>query len=231
MARRGPSYRARPSPDRPLRQVAMGVSCTAEGGNDAGGMTDYRGKESGGARRQERRAGNPVWQVEPGLDPDMPPLGNSVGFLVRIIQLQTFQLFFRRFEGTGLSIGALTTLGAIYANPGIRHGVLADALMIKRPNFTKVINGLERKGLITREAPGSDRRTTALFITRKGIDRLESIRDKVLRYHTEMTAVLTPAELDGLLDLLHRVSTHLEELLDNDHAPVLDPTADSLPIE
>ena len=153
-----------------------------------------------------------VWRGDYGTD--MPPLADSVGFLIRIIQLQSFQLFYRRFDASGLSLGALTTLGAIHANPGIRHGVLADALMIKRPNFTKVINGLELDGLITREAPPGDKRTTALFVTKKGVRKLESMRDAVIAHHEEMVAPLSAAERNTLLDLLQRLSRHLESRLD-----------------
>jgi len=155
-----------------------------------------------------------VWMGKAGFGAEMPPLAESVGFLVRIIQLQSFQLFYRRFEAAGLSIGALTTLGAIHANPGIRHGVLADALMIKRPNFTKVINGLELEGLITREATRGDKRTTALLVTKKGLRKLEAMRAALLAYHEEMIAPLRPAERDVLLDLLQRLSRHLQSLLD-----------------
>jgi DNA-binding MarR family transcriptional regulator len=154
-----------------------------------------------------------VWMGSAGFG-DMPPLAESVGFLVRIIQLQSFQLFYRRFDASGLSIGALTTLGAIHANPGIRHGVLADALMIKRPNFTKVINGLERDGLIAREAPRGDKRSTALFVTRKGVRKLDSMHAAVIAYHEETVASLLPAERNNLLDLLRRLSRHLQSLLD-----------------
>jgi len=167
--------------------------------------------ETVGGTRQKPVA---AWLGQAGFGADMPPLAESVGFLVRIIQLQTFQLFYRRFEATGLSIGALTTLGAIHANPGIRHGVLADALMIKRPNFTKVINGLELEGLITREATRGDKRTTALLVTKKGVRKLEAMRVALIAYHEEMVATLRPAERDALVDLLQRLSRHLQSLLD-----------------
>jgi DNA-binding MarR family transcriptional regulator len=166
------------------------------------------------------RAGGPgpkpsaVWTAKTGVGKDMPPLAGSVGFLVRIVQLQSFQLFYRRFDNSGLSIGALTTLGAIHANPGIRHGVLADALMIKRPNFTKVINGLEKEGLIARAAPRGDKRTTALSVTKKGVRKLETMHRAILAHHAEMVANLTPAEHETLLDLLQRLSRHLQTLLD-----------------
>jgi DNA-binding MarR family transcriptional regulator len=155
-----------------------------------------------------------VWSGTAGFGEDMPPLAESLGFLVRMVQLQSFQLFYRRLDGSGLSVGALTALGAIQANPGIRHGVLADALMIKRPNFTKLVNALERDGYIAREALPGDRRTTVLAITRKGVRKLEATRRAVLAYHAEMVAPLSLAERAALLRLLRRVSQQLQTLLE-----------------
>lgn len=175
-------------------------------------MAGGHGDESTGAARH--RNPKAVWYANAGFGSEMPPLAESVGFLIRIVQLQSFQLFYRRFEGSGLSTGALITLGAIHANPGIRHGVLADALMIKRPNFTKVINGLERDGLISREAPRGDKRTTALFATRKGVRKLKSLRDSILAMHEETVAPLSAAERNMLLELLRRLSDHLKTLLE-----------------
>jgi DNA-binding MarR family transcriptional regulator len=173
------------------------------------------GNEDGpiGTATRQRQKPSAVWKGKAGFE-EMPSLAESVGFLVRIIQLQSFQLFYRRFDGSGLSIGALTTLGAIHANPGIRHGVLADALMIKRPNFTKVINGLEEDGLIVRDETRGDKRTTALFVTKKGVRKLDTMRHAVLAHHNEMIAPLSPAERDVLLDLLRRLSRHLSGLID-----------------
>lgn len=174
---------------------------------------DYEDEPVGAAGHGNVKA---VWFGKAGFGDDMPPLADSVGFLIRIVQLQSFQLFYRRFEGSGLSTGAMITLGAIHANPGIRHGILADALMIKRPNFTKVINGLERDGLISREAPRGDKRTTALFVTKKGVRKLESLREAILTHHEETVAPLSAAERETLLNLLRRLSDHLQGMLDKD---------------
>jgi len=177
-------------------------------------MTESFDDEPVGTVARVKPKPDAVWRGRAGFKKEMPPLAESIGFLVRIIQLQSFQLFYRRFEASGLSLGALTTLGAIQANPGVRHGVLADALMIKRPNFTKVINGLERDGLIAREAPRGDKRTTALSVTRKGVRKLEAMQGPILAYHEEMIATLSSPERDELRDLLQRLSRHLQSLLE-----------------
>jgi DNA-binding MarR family transcriptional regulator len=154
-----------------------------------------------------------VWTSRGGFGTEMPTLAESVGFLVRVVQLQSFQLYYRKFEPSGISIGALTILGAIHANPGVRHGVLADALMVKRPNFTKVVNRLEETGLITREALASDKRSTTLHVTKKGLRKLNQMRAAIIRYHEEVASVLAPDERKILVTLLRKLSAHLRVLL------------------
>src|SRR5271155_774126 len=89
----------------------------------------------------------------PGIEPaavDLAALGDLTGFFVRMIQLRMFQMFHTRFEGTGISPGVLCALVAIGANPGVRAGVLGDALLIRRSNMTKLVDALERRGLVRR---------------------------------------------------------------------------------
>jgi len=174
-------------------------------------MTDRPEPGSLGLAERDRAGALPRWKRL--SDPDMPPLAESIGFLVRIVQLQSFQLFYQRFGNADLSVGALTTLGAIHVNPGIRHGVLADTLMIKRPNFTKVINRLEDAGLIVREESRDDKRTTTLHVTKRGVRKLEEARAAILRHHEDMVAVLSGEERQSLIDMLQRVSAHLQTLL------------------
>lgn len=151
-------------------------------------------------------------EAPPGMA-DLTQMAGSVGFIIRIVQLQLFQAFYQDFEGRGLSLGAMTTLSAIRANPGIRHGVLADALLIKRPNFTKVINRLERAGLIERHAPHSDKRATALYLTVKGRRKIDALSDMVRQHDERMTASLEPGEREALLELLRKMSSHLRNNL------------------
>jgi MarR family transcriptional regulator, organic hydroperoxide resistance regulator len=167
------------------------------------------------------KASPPVlWRRAPGFAREMPPPAEAIGFLVRIVQLQFFQLFYRRFETAGISLGALIILGAIHANPGVRHGVLADSLMIKRPNFTKTINRLQAARLIARDAAPGDKRSTALFISKKGERKLQEMQAAILRHHQTIMAALSPEEEQTLLMLLRKLSSHLRLLLGED-PPVL----------
>ena len=67
-----------------------------------------------------------------------------------------FQLFLDAFSHRGITTGVYTALVAIRDNPGIQQGVLADCMLIKRSNMTKLINYLEARELVERRASPSD---------------------------------------------------------------------------
>jgi DNA-binding MarR family transcriptional regulator len=140
---------------------------------------------------------------------DLSTLHDTTGFMVRIVQLQIFQAFFDVFSGQGLTTGAYTALVAIRDNPGIKQGVLADCMLIKRSNMTKLINSLERRGLVERRASSIDRRAVDLYLTPKGKTELTQVFDAARQHDRDTTRALSPAEREHLLDYLTRISGDL----------------------
>jgi DNA-binding MarR family transcriptional regulator len=76
-----------------------------------------------------------------------------------------FERFFALEWPKDLRISEFTVLMAVSRNPGIRQGVLADLLKIKWPNMTKLVRGLEDRGLIERRIPSNNRRSVVLWLT------------------------------------------------------------------
>lgn len=140
---------------------------------------------------------------------DLSRLHNMTGFLVRIVQLQIFQHFFETFSGRGVTTGGYTALVAIHDNPGIQQGVLADCLLIKRSNMTKLINSLEARGLVERRVSLSDKRAVDLHVSPKGETLLGQIENDVARHDRDVTRALSSAERAQLLGYLSRISKDL----------------------
>ncbi|WP_323771257.1 MarR family winged helix-turn-helix transcriptional regulator [Antarctobacter sp.] len=102
-------------------------------------------------------------------------LSDSLGFLLRLAQLQSFADFFRTFEGEEVRPGEISVLMVLYENPGIRQGLLARALSIKRAHMTKMVRQMEADGLITRRVPEDDKRAMELRLTAAGETRVKSL--------------------------------------------------------
>lgn len=113
---------------------------------------------------------------------DLGPLSDSVGYLLRRAQIAVFQRFFEVFAEFDIRPAQYSTLTVIERNPGLSQTRLANALGIKKTNLVAMIDALEERGLARRKAIDTDRRSHALYLTRKGtalIARLH-LRDAAL---------------------------------------------------
>jgi DNA-binding MarR family transcriptional regulator len=136
-----------------------------------------------------------------------------VGFSVRIAQLQVFEQFHRElWRRHHVHPGAYSVLVAIKANPGVQPGLLATALAVKRPNMTKLLDTLERRGWIERHQQKSDGRGVTLFLTPTGEQKIAGIADEAMVMDLHATECLTERERDHLIELLKKFSVHLREL-------------------
>jgi DNA-binding MarR family transcriptional regulator len=140
---------------------------------------------------------------------DLSNLHDTTGFLVRIVQLQLFQAFFDVFSARGLTTGSYTALVAIRDNPGVKQGDLADCMLIKRSNMTKLISGLEAQGLVERRASSVDKRAVDLYLTPGGESLLAGVFEEVRQHDREVTRALSPPERERLLNYLTRISADL----------------------
>lgn len=77
------------------------------------------------------------------------------------------QVFDAALQPTGLRATQLTVLIAVAAAPGAPMSSLAEALVMDRTTLTRNLRPLERQGLI-RIAPGRDRRSREVTLTRNG---------------------------------------------------------------
>ena len=102
-------------------------------------------------------------------------LSDSLGFLLRLAQLQSFADFYRTFEGEDVRPGEISVLMVLYENPGIRQGLLARALCIKRAHMTKMVRQMEDDGLIARRVPEDDKRAMELQLTEAGACRVKAL--------------------------------------------------------
>ncbi len=134
------------------------------------------------------------------------PLTGLAGFMLRLAQLHLFESFFRDFGARGITPGQIGILVAIGNNPGVRQGVLADALRIKWSNMAKIIRLFESQGLIERRVPESDRRAVELRLTEKGRIAVDETVPQLTVSDTAATTALTARERDTLLRLLAKLA-------------------------
>ncbi|WGW05694.1 MarR family winged helix-turn-helix transcriptional regulator [Tropicibacter oceani] len=137
-------------------------------------------------------------------DVQFGPLSGSLGFLLRLSQLQSFADFFKGMEDQNIRPGEISVLMMIAQNPGVRQGVLASALMIKRAHMAKMIRAMEDAGIVTRTVPPDDRRAVELWLTDKGRARLDAVKAPFLANEARPHSALGHAEQEQLKSLLRK---------------------------
>lgn len=137
----------------------------------------------------------------PAGDVDVGPLRNSLGFLLRMAQLRTYEHYFAEMSDLELKPGAFSVLTLIMHNPGIRQGVLARRLMIKRAHMTKLIRALEASGHVERTVPDDDRRSITLALTAEGRKFVKRHWQRFMR-HEPAPSRLSPQQEQQLIGLL-----------------------------
>jgi len=140
---------------------------------------------------------------------DLGVLSDLVGFNVHVLDLRLYQLFYERLGGRALTPGVFSTLLAIRQNPGIRHGSLAEALMIQRPNMTTLIDHLQRNGYVSRRPSPTDKRSVILSLTAKGQREVDRTLALIADHDRMMTRKLSAGERRTLLRLLRKLNTGL----------------------
>ena len=129
-------------------------------------------------------------------------LSNSLGFLVRVVQLQIVERV--RASGTlGISPGALAALRLIEANPGVRQMHVARLLLIQESNLANLIKKFMAQGLVERRSKSGGKRG-GLWIT-DGCRRLIDEATFAETLDRAYASVLSDAEYAQLVSLLNRL--------------------------
>ncbi|MGH8143640.1 MAG: MarR family winged helix-turn-helix transcriptional regulator [Terriglobia bacterium] len=136
-------------------------------------------------------------------------LPDYIGFHLRLAQLRTFREFFRVFEGTGVTPGVHTVLQIIRDNPGIRQRAIAELLMVREPNMTRLIQSLQVGHLISRAVDKTDRRARHLALTDKGRDLLDNLSQRITALEKKVLGLLDAAQRKTLRACLDQIRANI----------------------
>jgi DNA-binding MarR family transcriptional regulator len=134
------------------------------------------------------------------------------GHLIRRMhQLATAYFTEECGELTAVQYAALAT---IEAHPGIDATRLAEIIHFDRSTTGDVLDRIEAKGWITREAGATDRRIKVVTIAPAGRDVLRQVAPAIRRIQERLLAPLTGAEGRTLVRLLAKLADAEEHAAD-----------------
>jgi DNA-binding MarR family transcriptional regulator len=88
---------------------------------------------------------------------------------------------------------------------GLPTLTIGERMIEHTPGVTRLVDRLERKGLVERTPCPKDRRRVFCRITSKGLELLTDLDEPVNKWDTQALSVLQPSDLDSLITLLDRV--------------------------
>jgi len=113
----------------------------------------------------------------------------TIPTLMRFIRSQM-----RQHRGLDLSVPQFRTLVFLHRNPGVSLSALAEFLALSLPATSRLVDGLVRKTLITRQIPSGNRRVVALSISASGQSAVSSARRATVERLAEVVAGLDNEE-------------------------------------
>jgi DNA-binding MarR family transcriptional regulator len=130
-------------------------------------------------------------------------LANSLAYTIKRAQVRCDEALMRYLDA-GISPARLAALSTVGTNPGISQISLGSLLGIAAPSVVKVVDDLQKMGLLRRDKING--RLHSLQLTKKGASNLQRYGVLVTKFESEIAAALTAAERQQLLALLIKVA-------------------------
>ena len=89
---------------------------------------------------------------------------------------------------------------------------LVDALGIDHSTVTKMLQRLERAGVVARQQSANDRRVVLVHLTEEGCVQRRAVEEMWARMEAATSGGLSEEQHAQLLELLHRVEGYLDQL-------------------
>lgn len=145
----------------------------------------------------------------PGVD--YGPLDGLLGYALRRAQNALYLDFHRATGGQDISPQRYAALVLIASNPGLRQGLLAQAMGLHRSGALRLTDWLTAQGWAERRDAPDDARAWGLYLTAAGRRRLTKLDAAVAEHDRQLLAALGehgPALKAGLERLASVATAH-----------------------
>jgi len=88
---------------------------------------------------------------------------------------------------------------------GLMCGEVGERMITKESDITRLLDRLEKRGLISRERPVENRRAVIAKISGDGLKLLAGLDKPIMACHKQFTGPLSPMKLRSLIDMLETV--------------------------
>lgn len=138
-----------------------------------------------------------------------------IGFLMGVTHRKLTALFQQGLHDYGITVEQWSALNQIDCAQGLIQKDIADRTGKDKPTVTRILDHLEKKGLIYKKPGERDRRSFLVFSTELGrrvIAETTPIEDEVT---AEVKRCISETEYDAMMELLVRIQRHIGDKLEH----------------
>jgi DNA-binding MarR family transcriptional regulator len=132
-------------------------------------------------------------------------------YLLNRVTSRANQLWVKTLREHGLTIGRWQVLSVLSRFDGSRIGTIADLSGGEQPAVSRVIDQMERDGLVTRRPALDDSRAVQVWITKGGRELLDELMPHAERFVDRMVRTLSEKEISNMTSCLERLFSDLQE--------------------
>jgi DNA-binding MarR family transcriptional regulator len=136
-----------------------------------------------------------------------PAAKDSLNYEAHVMLLRSFMSLTALTSGSGLSRARYNVLRILYQDPHHRLQMtdIGTGLGVSPTNVTKMVDGLERDGLVRRVRHDDDKRKTWTELTPEGEKTFEAALPRVLEFTDSVWGELTEDEKRSLVHVLSKL--------------------------
>ena len=136
-------------------------------------------------------------------------LSRNFGFILHDVARLLRTTFDRRVKSLGLTRSQGWVLNFLFRNDGTTQSDLAELLQIEKPTLGRLLDRLEVKGWVRREADATDRRVRRVFLTEEAEPALKAMRTAAAEVRRDALAGVSSEETEHFVDTLLAMKANL----------------------
>ncbi len=141
-------------------------------------------------------------------------LERNFGFILNDVARLLRKVYDRRVRSLGLTRSQWWVVTHLYRSEGVTQSELADILEVERATLGRLLDRLEAKGWVRREADAKDRRAKRVYLTAQVEEPMRTMRSIAAGVRGDALSGLSPEQQDHFVDTLLRIKGNLMGLED-----------------
>lgn len=146
-------------------------------------------------------------------NPDEP-----LSFLIYRVHIRGVVQMRRALQNEGINDitpEQLSVMARLRHREGMNQSQLGERVLKDRPNMTRILRPLKKKGFIEARSDRPNQRANHLFLTKSGQEVLERLTPVVAKVWRSRVEGLSPEEILMVRGILKRISENIEKGLEN----------------